>query len=139
MNPDSFTVLVVCTGNLNRSALGGALLRTWAGWYLPTALATRVHVASAGLAAPVGSHMRTRSRSIAATLGADASGHRAVQITEPMIRAADLVLVAEASQRDTVLGFAPAALKHTFTIREAGAIAGELPEWEPPTSVDELR
>ena len=64
MNP--FTVLVVCTGNLNRSALGGALLRTWAGWYLPAPLAARVRVASAGLAAPVGSHMRSRTRAIAA-------------------------------------------------------------------------
>ena len=139
MNPDSFSALVVCTGNLNRSALGAALLRTWAGWYLSAPLAARVQVASAGLAAPVGSHMRTRSRSIAATLGADASGHRAVQITEAMIRTADLVLVAEASQREKVLGFVPGALKHTFTIREAGAIAGELPEWAPPSSVDELR
>lgn len=137
MNP--FTVLVVCTGNLNRSALGAALLRTWAGWYLPAPLAAQVRVESAGLAAPVGSHMRSRSRAIAATLGADASGHRAVQITEPAIRSADLMLVAEASQREQVLGFVPGALKHTFTIREAGAIAGELPEWEPPSSVDELR
>ncbi len=35
MSSDAFTVLVVCTGNLNRSALGAALLRTWVGWYLP--------------------------------------------------------------------------------------------------------
>lgn len=139
MNPESFTVLVVCTGNLNRSALGAALLRTWAGWYLPAPLAAQVDVTSAGLTAPVGSHMRTRTRAIAATLGADGSGHRAVQVTEALVRGADLVLVAEASQREKVLGFAPGALKHTFTIREAGAIAGELPEWAPPASLEDLR
>jgi protein-tyrosine phosphatase len=139
VNPESFTVLVVCTGNLNRSALGAALLRTWAGWYLPGPLAAQVVVASAGLAAPVGSQMRSRTRTIVEALGADGSGHRAAQVTEDVVRGADLVLVAEAGQRDMVLGFAPGALKHTFTIREAGAIAGELPEWDPPATLDDLR
>jgi protein-tyrosine phosphatase len=136
---DSFTVLAVCTGNLNRSALAAALLRTWAHWYLPAGLAAQVSVGSAGLAAPVGSHMRTRTRVIAATLGADASSHRAVQTTEAIIRDADLVLVAEAAQREKVLGLVPGGLKHTFTVREAGAIAAELPEAPAPTSVAELR
>ncbi|MEI5583918.1 MULTISPECIES: arsenate reductase/protein-tyrosine-phosphatase family protein [unclassified Agromyces] len=138
MQRESFTVLVVCTGNLNRSALAGALLRTWADWYLPAGVASQVTVASGGLAAPVGSHMRSRTRIIAAALGADGSEHRAVQVTEAGIRAADLVLVAEATQRDQVLGFAPGALKHTLTIREAGAIAARMTSGAPPASLDEL-
>lgn len=139
MQQDSFNVLVVCTGNLNRSALGAALLRTWAGWYLPAPLAAQLHVTSAGLAAPVGDPMRRRTRAIAEALGAEASDHRAVQITEDAIRAADLVLVAEAGQRDKVLGFVPGALRSTFTIREAGAIAAALPESSSPTSIADLR
>jgi len=139
MQQDSFTVLVVCTGNLNRSALGAALLRTWAGWYLPEPLASQLHVTSAGLAAPVGNPMRRRTRLIAEALGAEASDHRAAQITEGAIRSADLVLVAEAVQRDKVLGFVPGALRNTFTIREAGAIAAGLPESPPPASVADLR
>jgi protein-tyrosine phosphatase len=134
-----FTVLAVCTGNLNRSALAEALLRTWAGWYLPASVASQVNVTSAGLSAPVGSHMRTRTRTIAATLGADGSGHRAVQLGEAMVRDADLVLVAEAAQRDLVLGFAPGALKRTLTIREAGAIAARIEASSPPATLDELR
>ena len=139
MKRDSFTVLVVCTGNLNRSALGAALMRRWAEWYLPAPIASQVRVESAGLAAPVGSQMRTRTRLVAEALGGDGSGHLATQITEGMVRAADLVLVAEAAQRDTVLGLAPGALRNTFTIREAGVIAGELPEAEPPATLDDLR
>jgi protein-tyrosine phosphatase len=136
---ESFTVLVVCTGNLNRSALAAALLRTWADWYLPAPVGSQVTVASGGLAAPVGSHMRSRTRVIAAALGADGSAHRAVQVTEGGIRAADLVLVAEATQRDQVLGFAPAALKQTFTIREAGEIAARMPPGPAPATLDDVR
>ena len=117
-----FTVLAVCTGNLNRSALGAALLRTWAGWYLPAGLAREVRVVSAGLAAPGGRPMRTRTRVIAEALGAEGADHRATQITESAVASADLVLVASREQVDSVLGLAPSALRSTFTIREAGRI-----------------
>lgn len=142
MGSDTFSVLVVCTGNLNRSALGAALLDTWAGWYLPPGIASNVQVTSAGLQAPVGSKMRSRTRRIAEALGADrAASHRARQITEEMIRSADLVLVAERQQRESVLGMVPSALRSTFTIREAGRIVEQLPEWPAPApaSVGELR
>ncbi|MGR0218597.1 arsenate reductase/protein-tyrosine-phosphatase family protein [Agromyces sp. ZXT2-6] len=139
MDRESFTILAVCTGNLNRSALAAALLRTWAEWYLPAELAGRVTVSSAGLAAPVGSRMRSRTRAIASALGAETPGHRAAQVTEQHIRAADLVLVAEVDQRDRVLGFVPAALKYTLTIREAGAIAATMSDGRPPATLDELR
>lgn len=139
MSSDAFTVLVVCTGNLNRSALGAALLRTWAGWYLSPELAHDVHVVSAGLGAPVGRPMRTRTRVIAEALGADGSEHRATQITEEAVSSADLVLVASREQVDKVLGFSPTALRKTFTIREAGRIAGGLDDADIPASVDELR
>lgn len=139
MGADEFRVLVVCTGNLNRSALGAVLLATWAGWYLPAPIAERVRVTSAGLGAPVGTPMGPRTRAIAEALGADGSAHRAVQITEDAIRAADLVLVSSTRQRDNVLGLAPGALRSTFTIREAGRIVEALPGWTTPDSVDQMR
>lgn len=139
MSADPFTVLVVCTGNVNRSALGAALLEQWSGWYLPSGTARAVRVVSAGLRAPVGSRMGRRARVIADALGADGSGHRAQQITEATIRSADLVLVSSADQRDAVLGLVPAALRSTFTIREAGRIAAGLGELPPPTTAEELR
>lgn len=139
MKSDAFTVLVVCTGNLNRSALGAALLQTWAGWYLPAGLAREVRVVSAGLGAPVGRPMRTRTRLIAESLGADGSAHRAVQISDETLRSADLVLVASREHTEKVLGLVPAALRTTFTIREAGRIAESLSDAAAPTSVEELR
>ena len=134
-----FTVLVVCTGNVNRSALGAVLLERWAEWYLPEPVAAGVRVTSAGLGAPVGARMGRRSRVIAEALGADSSVHRAAQISEEAIRRADLVLVASAQQRDDVLGQVPGALHSTFTIREAGRIAASLPESSAPESVEALR
>lgn len=139
MDRDVFTVLVVCQGNVNRSALGAVLLETWAGWYLPKAAAARVRVTSACLGAPVGSTMGRRARVIAEALGADGSRHRAAQITEGHIRAADLVLVSSSRQRNAVLALVPGALVRTFTIREAGRIAASLPEWPAPRSLAELR
>ena len=139
MSPDVFTVLVVCTGNVNRSALGATLLERWAEWYLPEPVAAGVRVTSAGLGAPVGTPMGRRARVIAEALGADGSLHRAEQITEQAIRDADLVLVSSARQRDDVLGQVPGALHTTFTIREAGRIAAALPESSAPDSVEALR
>lgn len=136
---DTFTVLVVCTGNVNRSALGAVLLDTWAAWYLPEETRDGVRITSAGLRAPEGSSMGSRSRRIAAALGADGSRHRARQITEEAIRSADLVLVSSARQRESVLGLVPGALRSTFTMREAGRIAEQLESMPNPGSVDEMR
>jgi low molecular weight protein-tyrosine phosphatase len=139
VSSDPFTVLVVCTGNLNRSALAAALLRTWAGWYLAPDVAQDVRVISAGLGAPAGRPMRTKTRVIAESLGADGSEHRATQITDDAVRSADLVLVASRDQVDSVLGLVPAALRTTFTIREAGRLAEGLDDSPVPASVDDLR
>ncbi|HEU0182664.1 MAG TPA: hypothetical protein VFR16_10785 [Agromyces mariniharenae] len=134
-----FTVLVVCTGNMNRSALGHVLLDTWAEWYLPTEATGEVRITSAGLRAPEGSTMGRRSKVIAEALGADGSAHRARQISEAAIRDADLVLVSSARQRDDVLGLVPGALRSTFTIREAGRIADLLDASVAPTTAEEMR
>lgn len=123
-----FSVLTVCTGNIHRSPLAAALLQTWAGWYLPAPLAGRVSVCSAGLAAVVGAPMSGRVQAIARTLGADGSAHTASQLTDGLVQAADLVLVASSRQRDAVLARVPSALRRTFTMREAGGIAAA---WDP--------
>ncbi|WP_430647053.1 hypothetical protein [Agromyces sp. GXS1127] len=139
MESDEFRVLAVCTGNLNRSALAAALLRRWADWYLPADVAARVVVTSAGLAAPVGQPMRSRTRVIAERLGAEGRTHRATQVDEATIRAADLVLGADVAHRDGVLGMVPSMLRSAYTIREAGGIAAALGPAAPPASIDELR
>jgi protein-tyrosine phosphatase len=135
---DDFVVLAICAGNLHRSALAEALLRVWAGWYLPPGLAERVRVESAGLIAPVGEPMGERAQQIAAALGADGSSHSARRLTDGHVRSADLVLTASRRQRDAVLQREPSAVRRTFTIREAGRIAETLPPARA-ASLDDLR
>ncbi len=136
---EQFTVLTVCTGNIHRSALADALLRQWAAWYLPAEVAAQVHVHSAGFAAPVGAPMGEDARHIAAQLGGDGSGHTATQITDALIRDADLVVTASCRQRDEALSRVPAALRRTFTMREAGRAAASLPARPRPQTVADLR
>ena len=135
---DDFVVLAICAGNLHRSALADALLRRWATWYLPGPLASRVHTMSAGVIAPAGAPMGERVQQIAAALGADGSAHTATRLTEAHVREADLVLTASRRLRDVVLQREPSAVRRTFTIREAGRIAGSL-EPARATTVHDLR
>lgn len=139
-----FRILTVCTGNLHRSPLAEALLRTWSDWYLDPSLAAQVGIGSAGLAAPVGRAVPSLTATIARALKADTDTHRATALTTDAVSSADLVLTATARQRDEVVGLVPAALQHVFTIREAGATAAALREAEvapdgAPTTVADLR
>jgi protein-tyrosine phosphatase len=139
---DHLAVLFVCTGNLNRSAIGAALFRRWADWYLPAPLASQISIASGGLSAPVGARVPAPTAAIAGRLGADLTRHRSVQLTESAVRSARLVLVASHDQVDGVLSLAPSALNSTLTIREAGRVAATLSatsEAGPPTSPAELQ
>ena len=134
-------VLFVCTGNLNRSAMGAALFRRWAEWYLPAPLASQVTISSGGLSAPVGARVPASTAAIAGKLGADLSRHRAAQLSESAVRSARLVLVASRDQIDGVLSLAPSALNSTLTIREAGRLASPLSstsEAGPPPTPEEL-
>ncbi|MCK8610150.1 hypothetical protein [Agromyces sp. C10] len=135
----ALTVLLVCTGNVNRSALGHVLLEAWSRWYLPADTADQVMIRSAGLRAPEGSTMGRRAQTIARALGVDGAAHRARRLEDDDLRGADLVLVSSVGQRDRVLGLVPAALQATFTIREAGRIARSLDPWSPPETIAEMR
>lgn len=134
----TFQILTVCRGNIHRSPLAACLLETWAGWYLPSSLSDDVGVRSAGLSAPVGEPMSRRVQRIAGALGADGSRHTASQITDDLLASSDLILVASRSQQQQVLSRIPAALRRTFTFREAGRIAATLPETSRPLVVRDL-
>ncbi|GLI27368.1 hypothetical protein ARHIZOSPH14_16100 [Agromyces rhizosphaerae] len=139
MAGDTFDVLVVCTGNVHRSPLGAMLLGSWANRYLPPSASGSVRVASAGTRAPEGASMGRRARAIAVALGGDGRDHRATQVTEAHLRAADLVLVASSRHRERVIQLVPATLRTAFTIREAGRIAANFRLPAAPRSVAELR
>ncbi len=81
--PPQPRVLFVCHGNILRSAMAEALLRSLGG----------ASVASAGTAARDGLPADPRGIRVARELGADLGGHRARRLTPDLLAAADLVVV----------------------------------------------
>jgi protein-tyrosine phosphatase len=116
--PSTFTVLVVCTGNICRSALaerlGRAFLDDVAGED-----ASQIRIVSAGTRAVVGSAMHPHSELVLHGLGAVAGEFRARQIDDRMVADADLTLTMTRAHRREVLERNPRALARTFTLREA--------------------
>jgi protein-tyrosine phosphatase len=118
-------VLLVCTGNLCRSPLAERLGTA----YVQEALgghAGAVRLASAGIAAVVGSGMHPHSALVLQGLGGDPTGFRARQLTGAVAASADLVLVMTRTHRRAVLEAAPRGLSRTFTLREAADLVSGL-------------
>ncbi len=115
---ETFAVLLVCTGNICRSALAERLGRA----YLQEALgetAGEVRLTSAGTQAVVGSAMHPDSALVLEGLGGDPAGFRARQLVDAMAIDADLALTMTRAHRREVLRLAPRALSRMFTLREA--------------------
>ena len=115
-------VLFVCTGNVCRSPMAERLLVARAPAGSP------LRATSAGLAPLVGQPIDPPSAAALRALGADPAGHVAGPLTDELLQRADLVLTADAGQRAQVLGRAPRAMRHTFTMREFARLAGGL-DW----------
>ena len=116
-----FTVLLVCTGNICRSALGERLGRA----YLADVLgqdAASVDLVSAGVQAVVGSAMHPDSALVLRGLGGSPDGFVARQLVDDMAIDADLTLTMTRQHRRDVLRVAPRALARTFTLREAAGL-----------------
>ncbi len=89
------SVLLVCQGNINRSAYASAAL---------TQLTDgRVHVSSAGFIGP-GRRVPHLSEEVAGRRGVDLSTHRSRLVTRPLVTQADLVVVTDPLQRVPVRG-----------------------------------
>ena len=116
--PPAFTILLVCTGNICRSALAEKLGRA----YLDEALgqdASLVRLSSAGTQAVVGSAMHPDSALALRGFGGEAGDFRARQLEDSMAADADLTLTMTRRHRRGVLNGAPRAMARTFTLREA--------------------
>jgi protein-tyrosine-phosphatase len=120
-----FTILLVCTGNICRSALAERLGRA----YLDEVLgvdADAIRLISAGTQAVVGSAMHPDSAVVLAGFGATPGDFRARQLPDTGPAEADLVLAMTRSHRREVLRLAPRTLARSFTLREAADVVGRL-------------
>jgi protein-tyrosine phosphatase len=82
-----------------------------------------LEVTSAGMFALVGEGIDGPSAAVLTQLGLDASRHRARQFEPAMAAQADLVLTAEAGQRDRIMAVVPTAFRRTFTMKEFARLA----------------
>ena len=117
----SFKILVVCIGNVCRSAQAERLLE----FRLGTLLGPRrdeVSVSSAGVRALVGYPMDESSERELTRLGGTAEDFESTQLTASAVADADLVLTATKDLRSRVLQESPGALKRTFTLLEFAAL-----------------
>ena len=120
-------MLLVCTGNICRSALAERLGRA----YLDELLgedASAIRLVSAGTRAVVGSAMHPDSALVLLGLGAEPGDFRARQLVDVHAVEADLTLTMTRGHRRDVLALAPRALARTFTLREAAALIGLVDE-----------
>jgi len=120
------TVLLVCTGNICRSALAERLGRAYLDELLGNAAAD-IRLLSAGTRAVVGSEMHPHSALVLTGFGAQPGDFRAQQLVEALPAQADLTLTMTRAHRRDVLALVPRGLNRTFTLREAAALLEAVP------------
>jgi protein-tyrosine phosphatase len=117
-------VLVICTGNICRSPMAEAFLRSALerrfGGDAPT-------VDSAGTQGWAGSPAQAESIVAARERAADIERHVARRLTRDLIEGADLVLTMAGEHRDAVARSIPAAAGRSFTLKELVRLCEALP------------
>ena len=81
---DPINVLFVCVSNRGKSVMAERLSAT---------VTDRIAASSAGTNAKIGGQVNDLSAQVLAEVGADAVGHQPRQLTDDLMRAADLVVV----------------------------------------------
>ncbi|MFJ3487679.1 low molecular weight protein-tyrosine-phosphatase [Pseudomonas sp. NPDC090202] len=102
-------VLVVCVGNICRSPMAEAMLRQ-------RVRDPRIDISSAGTHAMLNSSMDPLARAVLQVNGVEAHKHRSRQMDRQMLYNADLILLMEHRQMQSVLKLAPEVRGKTFLI-----------------------
>lgn len=116
-------ILVVCTGNICRSPMASAILRSR---LAARGLAEQVQVLSAGTFAEEGYNASRFAASVLGQRGMDLAGHRSQPLTVPLLKQADLVLVMEEAHRKSVFYQSPQFLAKTFLLSEMAGQHGDV-------------
>lgn len=123
-------ILTVCTGNICRSPAAELLLQR--------ALGDVAHVSSAGTHALVGHGIPEPMLAELAADGIDGASHGGRLLTEPVMKAQDLVVTMTAEHRQMAVQTAPSLLRRTFTLAELAAAAGTGAELTGATPAERL-
>ncbi|MER7796452.1 low molecular weight phosphatase family protein [Microbacterium sp. NPDC096154] len=119
-------ILTVCTGNVCRSPLAEAILRSRLSEF-------DIDISSAGIRALVGDGMTEQTVELALAHGVtdeNASIHRARLLTEEVLQDVDLVLAMGREHRRYIVEMMPSRLRSTFTIRELARLAADVTDGE---------
>jgi protein-tyrosine phosphatase len=113
-NKSEFSILFVCTGNTCRSPMAEAGLRS----LLEEDSISDITVSSAGTGAAVGFPASRFAVEAAKIRDADASKHKARQLTRESILDSDLILALSPNHYNIILEIAPEAFDRTYLLKE---------------------
>jgi protein-tyrosine phosphatase len=133
MTRESFEVLFVCHANLCRSAMAERLANRSFADRLGVR-GSRLIVSSAGTHARAGIPMHPSAARVLRERRAYADRFCSRLLTPPIVAAPDLILTATRAQRAACVSMVPAAVRHTFTLRQFGRLASSvavLGTWSP--------
>ncbi|MCZ3385450.1 MAG: hypothetical protein LH630_00405 [Actinomycetia bacterium] len=130
---------MVCTGNICRSPMMERIMRdavARGGGHMV------IHTSSAGTWARNGEPMQPFAAATLTEQHVDASGFRAIRLTEDLVRPCDLVITATREHRSHVVGLVPGVVRRTFTLLELARVAtsSSVPaRLEAPGTAEHLR
>lgn len=119
------SILFMCYGNINRSALADVLLRSYAE-------DSGLSVTSAGFHEEVGRPADPAMIDVANTYGIDLNSSRSTIVSGELLRSSDVIFVMEKSHADTLLSLDEACLNKVWLLGAHWGNSGFGPEIEDP-------